>query len=156
MTDRDPPFGYRIVRAGLRVASRAAGGVVDRVLRRAPAADPPRPAATRPTPPKGPRSPVHVTFVQADGEAVGIGVVERGATLLEAADSLDVDLDHFCGGNASCGTCRIEIVDGERALSRRESMEEAVLRGAARSPKNRLACQARVLGPVTVRIPEFS
>ena len=98
---------------------------------------------------------MQVIFVHSDGETIGVGVVERGATLLEAANSLDVDVDHYCGGNASCGTCRVEIVDGERSLSRRQEMEEAALRGSARHSHVRLACQTKVLGPVTVRIPEF-
>lgn len=102
------------------------------------------------------RAPVQVVFVQSDGEALGVGVVERGATVLEAAHSLDVDLDSYCGGNASCGTCRIEIVDGLKWLSRRQEMESAALRGASKEPNIRLACQTKVLGPVTVRIPEFA
>lgn len=101
------------------------------------------------------RAPVQVIFVQSDGETVGVGLVERGATLLEAANSLDVDLDHFCGGNASCGTCKVEVIDGARGLSRRQEMEEAALRGSAKDAHIRLACQSKVLGPVTVRILEF-
>jgi ferredoxin len=82
------------------------------------------------------------------------GPVERGETLLRAAIALDVDLDHFCGGNSSCGTCRVHIVSGREHLSRVEGAEEAVL-GTARDRGDRLACQARVLGPVEVRVPEF-
>jgi ferredoxin len=81
--------------------------------------------------------------------------VARGATVLEAARLARVELRHYCGGNCSCGTCRVEIVHGERALSPVASMEAMVLGDAARRRGDRLACQAEILGPVTVHVPEF-
>ncbi len=98
-------------------------------------------------PPTGPQS---VSF----GD-VGAGEVEAGTTILSAAVSLGVDIDHFCGGSCSCGTCRVEIVSGAEALSPMRPSESIVLGHEAIVAGDRLACQARVLGAVEVRVPAF-
>ncbi len=82
------------------------------------------------------------------------GEVPGGISLLAAASKLDVDLDHFCGGQASCGTCRVEVVAGAEHLGDRRGPETMTL-GQRADDGDRLACQARVLGDVHVRIPDF-
>jgi len=85
----------------------------------------------------------------------GQGSVAAGLTLLGAARQLDVDLSHYCGGTCSCGTCRVEIQAGAASLSQ-PSPNEAMVLGAERvRAGDRLACQARVLGPVVVRVPDW-
>ncbi len=136
----------RLIRAGLRAASRVGAGVADRVARTGVATHPavvdPQAAATA-------RRPVMIRF--GDREVA----VERGRTLLEAAREHDVDLRSYCGGNCSCGTCRVEIVARPEGLSRRQSMEEFALGMDAARRGDRLACQAEVLGPVEVRVPDW-
>ncbi len=78
-----------------------------------------------------------------------------GTTLLAAAGELDLELDHYCGGQCSCGTCRVEVVEGATSLSRITPTERVVLGHEAEVAGDRLACQARILGPVTVRIPAY-
>lgn len=140
------PLGYRILRMGLKLAGRAANDAVDRVVRREPR---PRTAWIPRRREIDPRAPVEVVF-----EGLRTGRVERGATLLEAAAQLDVDLSHYCGGNCSCGTCRVEVLEGRGHLSRPQGMEEMVLGPAWLASGHRLACQTQVLGRVRVRIPE--
>lgn len=81
------------------------------------------------------------------------GSFPEGTTLLEAAAALGVDLDHFCGGNCSCGTCRVEIASGRCSPLR--GKERLVLGEANARAGHRLACQARVAGPVEVRVPRW-
>lgn len=97
-----------------------------------------------------PTGPVHVSF-----EGRGEGEVPPGISLLAAADKLGIDLNHYCGGTCSCGTCRVEILDGARNLSRSEGREQMVLGGVFKDRGDRLSCQARVLGPVRIRIPNW-
>ena len=94
--------------------------------------------------------PVEVIF-----EGRGGGTVDPGVTLLEAAKQLHIDLNHYCGGTCSCGTCRLEILDGRRNLSKQEGREKMVLGAIHVERGHRLGCQARVQGPVRVRIPSF-
>lgn len=140
-----PALPFRVLRASLRAASRASASVVERVLRNGVAG----------TAPSGPDAkaraagPLEVVF---DGKATP---ARQGATLLETAQLAGLDLRSYCGGNCSCGTCRVVIVSGARNLSRPEPMEQLVLGMDAERRGDRLACQAQVNGRVEVTIPEF-
>lgn len=93
-----------------------------------------------------------VSFLHPQGKS---GEVQADLTLLEAAKALGFDLNHDCGGNASCTTCRVEVQMGEDNLSEIDFDEQDLLdREALSEPWHRLGCQARVLGDVVVRVPE--
>jgi 2Fe-2S ferredoxin len=93
-----------------------------------------------------------VTFLHPEGRS---GEVEMNTSLLEAAKALGFPLNHDCGGNASCTTCRVEVQAGHEQLSEIDFDEQDLLdREALSEPWHRLACQARVLGDVVVRVPE--
>jgi 2Fe-2S ferredoxin len=92
-----------------------------------------------------------VTFLHPEGKS---GEVEVNTTLLEAAKLLGFSLNHDCGGNASCTTCRVEVQAGLDQLSEIDFDEQDLLdREALSEPWHRLGCQARVLGDVVVRVP---
>lgn len=93
-----------------------------------------------------------VTFLHPEGKS---GEVERNLSLLEASEVLGFPLNHDCGGNASCTTCRVEVREGRDNLSEIDFDEQDLLdREALTEPWHRLGCQARVLGDVVVRVPE--
>ena len=93
-----------------------------------------------------------VTFLHPEGKS---GDVQQNLTLLEAAEVLRFSLNHDCGGNASCTTCRVEVQFGGENLSEIDFEEQDLLdREALSEPWHRLGCQARVLGDVVVRVPE--
>ena len=80
--------------------------------------------------------------------------VERGISILEAALRHNIPLYHTCGGNCSCSTCRILVLEGSEHLSAMESMEREVLDSFDLKPPHRLGCQSTVLGgTVEVEIP---
>ncbi len=74
--------------------------------------------------------------------------VAVGTTVLEAADALRVRIGRVCGGGGTCSTCRVEVAVGAENLSPVQENEIAYQLG----PGVRLACQARVLGDVGVRV----
>lgn len=93
-----------------------------------------------------------VTFLHSQGKS---GTVPRNTTLLDAAKELGFSLNHDCGGNASCTTCRVEVQSGGEHLSEIEFEEQDLLdREALSEPWHRLGCQAKVLGDVIVKVPE--
>ncbi len=93
-----------------------------------------------------------VTFLHPEGKS---GEVERNLSLLEASEVLGFPLNHDCGGNASCTTCRVEVQEGRDNLSEIEFDEQDLLdREALTEPWHRLGCQARIQGDVVVRVPE--
>jgi len=77
----------------------------------------------------------------------------RGDTLLDVALDNGISLPHECGGNCSCTTCHVTILEGWENLSSIEYPENERLEDAdSRGDRSRLACQALILrGHVTVR-----
>jgi 2Fe-2S ferredoxin len=55
-----------------------------------------------------------VTFIHPEGKS---GDVEADLSLLEAAEQMGFPLNHDCGGNASCTTCRVDVLAGLENLS---------------------------------------
>jgi 2Fe-2S ferredoxin len=81
--------------------------------------------------------------------------VDANTSLLEASKLLGYTLNHDCGGNASCTTCRVEVQMGAENLSEIDFDEQDLLdREALSQPWHRLGCQAKVLGDVVVRVPD--
>src|SRR5258708_14636750 len=114
-----------------------AGGVDDRELRDT--------FTTRLKPVAGGPDVVPVEF---DGQTLE---VRRGGTLLGAAMKNGVRLMHVCGARTLCATCRVVVESGEDNLTTMSGAERFSLRWhLSVSPRTRLACQARVNGPVEV------
>jgi 2Fe-2S ferredoxin len=83
-----------------------------------------------------------VTFVPS-GRAAS---VESGATVLSAARLAGLPLASSCRGVGICDACKVRVVAGADALSAADERE----RGTTLESDERLACQARVAGAVTV------
>ncbi|MEO5656620.1 MAG: 2Fe-2S iron-sulfur cluster-binding protein [Nitrospiria bacterium] len=80
--------------------------------------------------------------------------VEDGTSVLDAALNHAVDLEHNCGGNCACSTCHVIVQQGMESLTGRSEEEEDQLEDADGLTKDsRLACQAKISGPVIVVIP---
>lgn len=90
-----------------------------------------------------------------DLEPVGRRVqVMSGSTLLAAAQAAGVELVAVCGGNGSCGTCRVRLVTGE--LSPLTLVEEAELAPDEITVGFRLACQVHPVSDIRLEIPPES
>jgi ferredoxin len=89
-----------------------------------------------------------VVPIEFDGRRIE---VRRGGTLLGAAMKNGVRLMHVCGARTLCATCRVVVESGEDNLTPMRGTEKFSLRWhLSLSPRTRLACQARVNGPVEV------
>lgn len=71
-----------------------------------------------------------------------------GTTLLQAARDAGRPLGSSCGGRGACGWCRVTVLAGE--VSPPDAAERALLQKIGAGPAERVACQARALGPVTI------
>ncbi|MBL4903102.1 MAG: DUF4445 domain-containing protein [Desulfocapsa sp.] len=76
--------------------------------------------------------------------------VEDGENLLTAAASAGVYIHAFCGGDGVCGKCKVTIEEGEV-----ESDSAASLKQDEYDKGVRLACKAKVVSDITVRIPDM-
>ena len=76
-------------------------------------------------------------------------------TLLSAIKKMDIDINYYCGGTCSCGTCYVEIIDGIENLSKISARENMVLGYEKSNSNHRLACQARIKGNTKIKIPQW-
>ena len=75
----------------------------------------------------------------------------RGGTLLGAALKSRARLMHLCGARTLCATCRVKVTEGAENLTPMSGLEKLSLRyHLSFSSRTRLACQARIEGPVEV------
>ncbi len=74
-----------------------------------------------------------------------------GDNLLELARRANVAIDAPCSGNGSCGKCRVKLVEGDLAsLPTRHISYEEFKSGW------RLACGSKIVGDVTVFVPDIA
>ena len=79
-----------------------------------------------------------------------------GESLFEIGKRAGVRISTSCNGKASCGLCRVAIVDGESGLSPLGPLEKRHLGNVYFITKQRLACQARLIETardVTIDVP---
>ena len=86
-----------------------------------------------------------VTVVNRDNQTFE---TKQGRTLLTGAREAGLPWRWYCGGEALCGTCCMLVVDGK--LDEPSDVERYFIEGWGYHPSFRLACQARVVEPVSV------
>ena len=75
----------------------------------------------------------------------------KGDNLLEVARLSNVAIDAPCSGNGSCGKCRVKLLEGEvESLPSRHITQEEYDAGW------RLSCCCKVVGDVTVMVPDIA
>lgn len=78
----------------------------------------------------------------------------EGQSILDAALDSDIALTHDCGGNCTCSTCHVIILEGMEHLSEKEEAEQDQLEMAENlTATSRLGCQAKISGDVVLEIP---
>ncbi len=113
----------------------------------------------------------HLVIFQPAGRR---GYVVEGQSVRAAARQLGVEIESICAENATCGKCKVLVIDGDfdqAAIQSRvdhlSPMEVAETEYFARRTQLlnrhgwtpgqvRLACQARVCGDVLIQVPEES
>ncbi len=75
-------------------------------------------------------------------------VVGHGANLLQAAIDAGAHINASCGGNGTCGTCKVLIEKGEVETTRTVKVSDEEFKRGVRQ-----ACQSRVITDLTVNIP---
>jgi ferredoxin len=70
--------------------------------------------------------------------------------LLDALLQIGMSVSQACDGVAMCGFCRVQVIEGQEHLTPMESEERKILASLHADDNERLACCARVSGPVKV------
>jgi ferredoxin len=73
--------------------------------------------------------------------------------LIDLSEEHDTSILFGCRDGA-CGACMIRVLDGEDRLSPMSEDEKDFLETMAAEPNERLACQCKLLGDVTIEVSE--
>lgn len=84
--------------------------------------------------------------------------VEPGTSILEAALSHGIEIEHICEKSCACTTCHVIIRQGFGSLNEATEQEEDLLDKAwGLEPESRLSCQAKVADEnLTIAIPKYT
>jgi len=96
------------------------------------------PVAAAPPPPK-----VSLTVVGPDGVEQSTDA-SVGATVLSASSRLRRPIASGCS-ESTCGTCRVEVLEGAGNLGEQTARERATLKENGYSPDWRLSCRAELV-----------
>lgn len=79
--------------------------------------------------------------------------VASGTTLLQALDQHGVAINHDCGGNGVCGTCRVFVTQGMESLGQPTQIEQFLIdRYSTSTAETRLSCQVEVQQDLRIRL----
>ena len=78
----------------------------------------------------------------------------EGESVFAAGRRANVPIPTACVGRATCGLCRVKIVDGEAHLTALNPDEKRHRGNTYFITRLRLSCQAKVSGDVTVLLPD--
>jgi uncharacterized 2Fe-2S/4Fe-4S cluster protein (DUF4445 family) len=78
---------------------------------------------------------------------------EEGESVFAVGRRAGLEISTACVGKATCGLCRVKILDGEAHLTPFNAAEKKHLGNVYFITKMRLACQTRVSGDVVVELP---
>lgn len=101
-----------------------------------------------------------VTFVEYDGTAHDVDLVD-GESLMEIATGNGIPgIDGDCGGESACGTCHVIVDDAWIATTgtRSDSESQMIEMSPECEPNSRLSCQVKAcaaLDGLKVRLPEY-
>lgn len=76
--------------------------------------------------------------------------VVHDTTLVEAVHQASLPLGQSCSGVGVCGFCRVTVLSGAANLTPKAAEESRLLQTLHARDDERLACCARVAGPVTI------
>jgi 2Fe-2S ferredoxin len=84
--------------------------------------------------------------------------VEPGTSILEAALSHGIEIEHICEQSCACTTCHVIIRQGFDSLNEATEQEEDLLDKAwGLEAESRLSCQAKVANEdLTIEIPKYT
>ncbi len=105
----------------------------------------------------------HLVIFQPSGSR---GHVEDGTTIVDASRKLGVELESVCGGQATCGKCKVRIEEGlfqkfgiessMKHLSPIEEREKKFFEKHEGLKDYRLSCVTEIHGDVLIFVPEES
>ena len=79
---------------------------------------------------------------------------DHSKSLLKHFQEHQVDWMHSCGGKGRCTTCKLIIAEGEEHFQDMTEHEKRYYREGALKTHERLACQTKISGDVSLLVPK--
>lgn len=79
--------------------------------------------------------------------------IPPGTLVFDAVRQAGLPLGSSCDGDGLCAWCRVEVLEGLQNLSSPTPEETRLLARRRSTPEERIACLARIDGPVTLTTP---
>ena len=76
--------------------------------------------------------------------------MKSGATILAAANQVNLPIGQSCDGEGVCGWCRVTIIRGLDQLAPPTDLEKKLMTACSFGANERAACLAKVRGDITV------
>jgi ferredoxin len=80
----------------------------------------------------------------------------RKVNLLQFLQSQEIPVGNACGGKGLCASCKVQVLQGERSLSRPNDKEIELAERNHLQKSERIACQSRVLGDIEITTSYWS
>ncbi len=101
---------------------------------------------------------IKFTFEDKDIKPVEVENIEKGLSILEAAEENGIHLNHNCGEVCACSTCHVYVLKGDEHLEEISDKEEDFIdRAISPTLESRLGCQSIILdedAELEVKIPD--
>lgn len=91
-----------------------------------------------------------VDILNSENEHIATLVVPSKTNLLVSFMKKKFNIDHTCDGNATCGTCRFIVLNGE--CSKMTQIEREFFEERGRLENERLSCQAIPKSDLLIKI----
>ncbi len=91
-----------------------------------------------------------VTFT-FDGSEDVVAYAQEGENLLDVARKTNVAIDAPCSGNAACGKCKVQWIEGEL-----DSVQTSHISAEEFAQGWRLACVSKIIADVKVKVPDIA
>jgi adenylate cyclase len=76
--------------------------------------------------------------------------IKTGATILAAANQVNVPIGQSCDGDGVCGWCRVRVLRGQDQIAPPTALEKKLMEECSFGTDERAACLAKVRGDITV------
>lgn len=80
----------------------------------------------------------------------------RKVNLLKFLHSKDIPVGSACGGKGLCASCKINVLEGAKNLSRPNDTETELAERNHLQKDERIACQCKLLGDITITTSYWS
>lgn len=95
-----------------------------------------------------------ITIINLSNQEILISPTDLRKSVLTYIHEFGIDWMHSCGKKGKCTTCKMIIIEGMENLESLTPSEEKFKEEKKLLDNERLACQAKLVGDITIKVPK--